>query len=100
MAAPNIPMTFNNVVKSPYTYLLITVVSLLWFFVYSFTGLTKTNDADCATEKTELRIELKQERTKNDNLVNSLLIKNGIILNLSNIADSLNTKDKEVKDVK
>jgi hypothetical protein len=100
MAAPTIPMTFQQIVKSPYSYLLITVVSLLWFFVYSFTGLAKTNDADCAAEKVELRIELKAERTKNDNLVNSILVKQGVIDKLTTITDSLNNDNKEITNVK
>ena len=85
-----IPMTFQQIVKSPYTYLLVTVVSLLWFFVYSFTDINKQNDADCNAEKIELRAELKSERTKNDNLINSILIKQGVIEKLTVITDSLN----------
>jgi len=95
MATTPIPMTFNNVVKNPYTYLLITIVSLLWFFVYSYTGLNKQNDIDCKQDNTELRIELKDERTKNDNLINSILIKQGVIEKLTGITDSLNNKNDE-----
>jgi len=88
-------MTFQQIVKNPYTYLLITVVSLLWFFVYSFTDINKQNDADCNQEKIELRAELKTERTKNDNLINSILIKQGVIEKLTVITDSLNKKDND-----
>jgi hypothetical protein len=100
MAAPIIPVTFSNVVKSPYTYTLITICSLLWLFVYSFFGITKKQDADCIQEKIELRSELKLERTKNDNLVNSILVKNGVIDRLESITDSLNKDKKETDHVK
>jgi hypothetical protein len=86
---------FTQIVKNPFTYLLITVVSLLWYFVYSSTGMAKQNDVDCMAEKTELRLELKAERTKNDNLVNSILIKQGVIEKLTVITDSLNNKPND-----
>jgi len=92
-----IPTSFNQVAKNPYTYLLITVVSLLWFFVYSQKNTNQQNDKDCMIEKTELRLELKQERLKNDNLVNSILIKQGVIEKLTVITDSLNKKDDNNK---
>ena len=92
MANIPIPTTFKDVVKNPYTYLLITVVSLLWFFVYQTNGMAKTNDANCYKEKTELRLELKAERSKNDILVNSILIKQGVIEKLTGITDSLTNK--------
>lgn len=90
-------VTFQQIVKNPYSYLLMTVVSLLWFFVYSFIDSNKQNDTNCMQEKTELRIELKAERTKNDNLVNSILIKQGVIEKLTVITDSLNKKDDNIK---
>jgi len=95
MANVPITMSFRNVVKNPYTYLLITVVSLLWYFVYSFTGLTSKNDTICFQEKTELRIELKEERKKNDDLINAILTKQGVIEKLTVITDSLTKKDNE-----
>jgi len=95
MANTPIPITFNNVVKHPATYLLIIIVSLLWFFIYSFTGLSNDNNTTCVQEKAELRIELKAERQKNDNLINSILIKQGVIEKLTVITDSLTNKSNE-----
>jgi cell division protein FtsL len=71
MPTPQIPMTFNNVAKSPYTYLLITIVSLLWYFVYNNSSINQQNDQDCKQVTTELRNQLKDERKKNDDLINT-----------------------------
>jgi hypothetical protein len=95
MANLPIPTTFKDVVRNPYTYLLITIVSLLWYFVYSFTDVTSKNDSTCFQEKTELRTELKEERKKNDDLINAILAKQGVIEKLTVITDSLNKKDDD-----
>ncbi|WP_158798077.1 hypothetical protein [Pedobacter sp. L105] len=85
-------------VKSPLTYILITIgsflIALVWFALYQWVGVTKNNDTSCSEEKTELRIELNSERKRNDNLVNAILVKNGVIVQLSNKADSLNNNNK------
>jgi hypothetical protein len=87
-----IPITFNDVVKNPFTYLLITIVGLLFYFVYSNTDINKQNDADCKKDNTELRAENKELRKDKDNLVNAILVKNGIIGKLTTVTDSLNNK--------
>ena len=96
---PQVKMSFLQIVKNPYTYLLVTVVSVMWFFIYSNKDITNRNDADCDREKAELRTELRQERNelkleraKNDNLINNILVKNGVIGKLTAITDSLNNK--------
>lgn len=90
---PNIP--FSQVVKNPaiwgYFMIVTLLVSLVWFFVTS----NKENDTNCIQEKAELRIELKDERKKNDNLINSILIKQGVIEKLTVITDSLNKKEND-----
>jgi len=95
---PQVKMSFLQIVKNPYTYLLVTVVSVMWFTLYSNKDITNKNDADCEREKTELRTELKQERTKNDNLINNILVKNGMIDKLTVITDSLNNKQDDKND--
>jgi hypothetical protein len=92
---PQVKMSFLQIVKNPYTYLLVTVVSVMWFFIYSNKDITNKNNADCEREKTELRTELKQERAKNDNLINNILVKNGMIDKLTVITDSLNNKQDD-----
>lgn len=93
-----VKMSFIQIVKNPYTYLLVTVVSVMWFFIYSNKDITNKNNADCEREKLELRTELKQERAKNDNLINNILVKNGVIEKLTVITDSLNNqKDDQIK---
>jgi len=95
---PQVKMSFLQIVKNPYTYLLVTVVSVMWFTLYSNKDITNKNDADCEREKKELRTELKQERTKNDNLINNILVKNGMIDKLTVITDSLNNKQDDKND--
>jgi hypothetical protein len=87
---PQVNMSFLQIVKNPYTYLLVTVVSAMWYFIYSNQDINNRNNADCENEKIELRTELKQERAKNDNLINNILVKNGVIEKLTVITDSLN----------
>lgn len=89
---PQVKMSFAQIVKNPYTYLLITVVSVMWFFIYSNKDITNRNNQDCEKEKIQLRSELNKERAKNDNLINNILVKNGVIDKLTVITDSLNNK--------
>ena len=70
---------FNQVLKSPPTYMLIVAVSLMWFFVYQFTGTSDQVNINCESEKRQLRAELTQARAEKDQLTTALLIKNGII---------------------
>jgi hypothetical protein len=94
---PKIPQpptpSFAQIAKDKTTYLLITVVSLLWISLYFIFSSVSANDKNCLQEKNELRIELKEERKKNDNLVNAIFIKEGVIDRLSNITDSLNNNN-------
>jgi len=99
---PQVKMSFLQIVKNPYTYLLVTVVSVMWFFIYSNKDMTNKDNADCETDKAELRKELRQsraetqqERAKNDNLINNILVKNGVIGKLTAITDSLNNKQDD-----
>lgn len=93
-----VKMSFGQIAKNPYIYLLITVVSVMWYFIGSNKDVATRSSADCEREKTELRADLKSERTKNDNLVNSILIKQGVIEKLTVITDSLNNKtDDKIK---
>jgi len=99
---PQVKMSFLQIVKNPYTYLLVTVVSVMWFFIYSNKDMTNKSNADCEMEKAELRKELRQsrqetqqERTIKDNLINNILVKNGVIEKLTVITDSLNKKNDD-----
>jgi len=60
--------------------MLIVAVSLLWYFVYQFTGSSDQVNINCEAEKKQLRIELTQARADKDALTTALLVKNGIIL--------------------
>jgi hypothetical protein len=75
----NPKISFNQVLKSPQTYMLMVAVSLLWFFVYQFTGSSDQVNINCEAEKAQLRKDLTQARTDKDQLTTALLIKNGII---------------------
>ena len=87
--------SFSQIAKDKTTYLLITVVSLLWISLYFIFSSASTNDKNCLEEKNQLRIELKDERKKSDNLINAILIKEGVIEKLTTITDSLNTKKND-----
>lgn len=75
----NPKISFNQVLKSPPTYMLIVAVSLLWFFVYQFTGTSDQVNINCEAEKQQLRKDLVVAQGKLDDLTTALLIKNGII---------------------
>ena len=95
MPNPRIPITFIDVVRNPYTYLLITVVSLLWYFVYANTRITTKKDTDCQQTNTELRMENKKLQGDKDALYNALLVKNGVIDKLTVKTDSLSTQKED-----
>lgn len=82
-------VSFGQIVKHPVTYMLIVAVSLLWFFVYRFTGASDQVSENLRIENTQLRTELTNERSKNDDLVKALLVKNGIIDDIKTRTDSL-----------
>jgi hypothetical protein len=97
-------ISFNQVLKSPPTYMLIVAVSLLWYFVYQFTGSSDQVNINCEAEKKQLRIELTQARADKDALTTALLVKNGIILQQaqdkkeldSTIRTTVGTKAKKI----
>jgi len=97
-------ISFNQVLKSPPTYMLIVAVSLLWYFVYQFTGSIDQVNINCEAEKKQLRIELTQARADKDALTTALLVKNGIILQQaqdkkeldSTIRTTVGTKAKKI----
>ena len=81
--------SFAEIVKHPVTYMLLVAVSLLWFFVYQFTGASGQGLISCEEEKLHLRTELLQTRQEKDDLVQALLVKNGIINAITKNTDSL-----------
>ena len=86
----NIPqVTFNQIVKHPVTYALIIVVSVLWFFVYKFGDSADQVNKNCEAEKQQLRAELSQSRRENYDLIQAILVKNGVIYDLKKSTDSL-----------
>jgi hypothetical protein len=95
MPIPTIPVSFQNVVKNPYTYLLITVVSLLWYFVYTNTNLARKQDTDCQQQVIELRADYKQALKDKDDLTTALLIKNGVITKLTVKVDSVSIQKQD-----
>ena len=84
--------------------MLIVAVSLLWYFVYQFTGSSDQVNINCEAEKKQLRIELTQARADKDALTTALLVKNGIILQQaqdkkeldSTIRTTVGTKAKKI----
>jgi regulator of replication initiation timing len=90
----NIPkITFNQILKSPPVYMLIVAVSLLWFFVYQFTGASKQVNQNCEDENKHLRLENATIRKEKDDLTTALLVKNGIISEIKKQTDSAARKD-------
>lgn len=81
--------SFSQVAKSPHTYMLIVSVGLLWFFVNKFGISSEQVNKNCEAEKKELRFEINRLTTKNDHLVEALLVKNGIIDAIKKNTDSL-----------
>ena len=81
--------SFSQIVNHPTTYMLMVVVSAAWFFVYQFTGSTKKVSENCEKEKQELRSDLAAEREEKKELVQALLVKNGIINEIQKSTDSL-----------
>lgn len=107
MPAQNIPsISFNQIVKHPISYALMIIVGLLSFFVSRYTGASDQVNKNCEAEKVELRKELALERSKNDQLITALLIKNGIIFQQeqdkkdldSTIRNTLGPKVKKLKE--
>jgi len=80
MKEQKVNATFNQILKSPPVYMLMVAVSLLWFFVYQFTGTSDQVNINCEAEKVQLRKDLNQVRADKDALTTALLVKNGIIL--------------------
>lgn len=102
--------TFNQVVKSPTTYMLIVAVSLVWVFVWMFSTSTDKVNKNCEEEKKQLRSDMvvvqrerDSERNKNEVLTTSLLVKNGIIDGIKQKTDSVvreKNSDTETKIIK
>lgn len=98
---PDIPnVTFNQVLKSPSTFMLMVAVSILWIFVMKFGGATDTINRNCETEKQQLRAELVNERKEKGILINALLVKSGVIDAFVKATDSLNINvGEQTKDI-
>lgn len=75
-------ISFDNIVKSPLTYALVIIVSLLFYFVSAYNN----NNKDERDFYKQLYLE---ERSKNDNLNRELLIKNRILEGIPETVDSL-----------
>ncbi|MXV16819.1 hypothetical protein [Hufsiella ginkgonis] len=69
--------------------MLIIAVSLMWFFVYKFGGASDQVNINCEAEKAQLRSDLATVRQEKDDLVQALLVKNGIINEIKRNTDSL-----------
>ena len=99
--SPKIPIaptaTFANIAKNHYAYLLITVVSILWYLLYFVLSGVSTNDKNCQKEKEQLRSDLILERKKTDDLINSILINKGVISRLSELVDTTKLNKNEDK---
>lgn len=95
MPIPKIPVTFKDIAKHPYTYCLITIVGLLWYFVYANTNLANRQDNDCQKQVMELRADYKKALKDKDDLTTALLIKNGVISKLTDKVDSVSTQKKD-----
>ena len=82
-------ITIQEVAKHPLAYVLMVAVGVVWFFVYQFSGASSLVNKNCEQEKTQLRIELTEERKQKNDLYNALLVKNGIIEQIKKNTDSL-----------
>ena len=85
-----------EIAKYPVTYVLVAVVSLLWFFVRYGTGESAGRTADCKEEKIQLRSRiavlesaLDKERAANDTLSADLLKAYRVIDGVPRIVDSV-----------
>ena len=97
MSTPNIISSFSNAVKSPATYVLLVFCSMFWFFIKVNNVQTVKNDENCIIEKNQLRQELRDERQINKELVNSILIKTGVVKDLSERIDTAKLDTNENK---
>ena len=95
--------TIQEVAKHPFAYLLIGAVSIIWFFVYQFSGASTQSNKNCEEEKAQLRLlfqeerkEKNEERKEKNELYNALLVKNGVIeiIDKTTEPDSLKTTKK------
>ncbi|WP_207426007.1 hypothetical protein [Pedobacter sp. SYSU D00535] len=88
--ANNLPKaSFSQIVNHPTTYMLMVAVGLLSVFVTQFLGSSKQVSENCEIEKRELRADLAKERQEKNELVQALLVKNGIINEIKRNTDSL-----------
>lgn len=81
--------TFNQVLKSPATYMLMVAVSILWFFVMKFGGATDQVNTNCEAEKKELRADALRKDKRIENLTDAILYYRGVNTNIQLKADSL-----------
>lgn len=96
MEIPQAKPTIQEVAKHPLAYVLMVAISVVWFFVYQFSGASSLVNKNCELEKTQLRtekkqlsIELYEERKEKNDLYNALLVRNGIIEQIKKNTDSL-----------
>lgn len=82
-------ITPQQFIRHPISYALVIVAGLLSFFVSRYSSSQDQGLEACEGEKKELRIDLLQERKRNDDLIQALLVKNGIINEIKKTTDSL-----------
>lgn len=90
-------ITFKDIVRHPLVYALIIITSLLWIFVFqvsqSHNTTLEAKDSEIVRltqDVGRLEQQLTKERTEKDNLYKALLVKNGVISELSVRIDSIN----------
>lgn len=83
------PTTIREVSRHPATYAMIVIASAFAsVLTVLMTATSKTTDT-CAEEKRELQEQLKQERQAKNDLINAVLLKQGVIDKLPEAVDSL-----------
>jgi len=89
MEMENIPkVSFKQVVRAPATYYMLVAISVMWYFVYQFTGAADQVNQNCQEEVEHLRLENANKQQKLDDLTMALLVKNGIINEIKKATDS------------
>lgn len=81
--------TFEQVVKSPTTYLLIFMVVLVGVFVGLFSNSSDKVNRNCEDEKNQLRKDNRELTKANRELYLSILVKDGVLKEVKKEQDTI-----------
>lgn len=74
--------SFSQIVKHPGIYYMLVAISVMWYFVYKYGGASGQVNENCEKKALEWQSAFYQERAEKNDLITSLLVKNGIISKL------------------